>query len=162
MDDDLTDEQIEQLLANAAARLQQQDVSNDITKRNDCSTFNFPKLSVGKLEQPYISTKGHVSTVDGKRLLEEKQRRQADRTRKVEDPVTTKKMALEVSPHVRSTAWPILMKFIPKISLSGVRAPSWLPFCIMRVLILYHSYSEETPISCRSHAYVSRQVLTIT
>ncbi|KXL50185.1 MAG: hypothetical protein FE78DRAFT_245975 [Acidomyces sp. 'richmondensis'] len=97
MDDDLTDEQIEQLLANAAARLQQQDVSNDITKRNDCSTFNFPKLSVGKLEQPYISTKGHVSTVDGKRLLEEKQRRQADRTRKVEDPVTTKKMALEAT-----------------------------------------------------------------
>jgi len=161
MDDDLTDEQIEQLLAKATARLQQKDVSNQIAKTNGNPTFNFPKLSVGKLEQPYVSTKGHVFTVDGKRLLEEKQRRHADGIRKVEDPVAKKKMSLEVCLHRRSTPLLILMKFIPKISLSGVRAPSWLPFCIMRVLTQYHSYSEQHPPVIVFISYVIMQVLII-
>lgn len=99
-DEELTDEQIEQLLARATARLQEKAKQQQLTK-STTQTFTFPKLDAGQLEKPYVETKGDVATVDASRLLEEKQRKQANGIRKVEDPVTAKKAAAEVrSAHI--------------------------------------------------------------
>ncbi len=97
MDEDLSDGQIEKLLTRATARLQQKDNTQELATSHPKQHFNFPKLNTGKLEKPYISTKGDVATVDAKRLLEEKQRKQANMVRKVEDPMMVKKAAIEVS-----------------------------------------------------------------
>ncbi|KAK1819675.1 dTDP-fucopyranose mutase [Friedmanniomyces endolithicus] len=105
MDEDLSDTQIEELLARATARLQQRANTKELATSHPKQHFNFPKLNTGKLEKPYISTKGDVATVDAKRLLEEKQRKKANMVRKVEDPVTAKKAALEVKKATAGTQW---------------------------------------------------------
>ncbi|KAK0940594.1 dTDP-fucopyranose mutase [Friedmanniomyces endolithicus] len=105
MDEDLSDTQIEELLARATARLQQRANTKELATSHAKHHFTFPKLNPGKLEKPYISTKGDVATVDAKRLLEEKQRKKANTVRKVEDPVTAKKAALEVKKATAGTQW---------------------------------------------------------
>ena len=95
-DDSLTDEHIDELLARATARLREKANSKDILKNDEQQSYNFPKLQTGQLEKPYVSSNGNVATVDAPRLLEEKQRKQANGIRRVEEPVAAKKLALEV------------------------------------------------------------------
>ena len=64
MDEDLSDNQIEELLARATARLQQNGNTQELATSHPKHHFNFPKLNTGKLEKPYISTKGDVAIVD--------------------------------------------------------------------------------------------------
>lgn len=111
IDEDLTDEQIEQMLARATARLQQKSsiVQSDEGKYN----FNFPKLSTGQLERPYLRVKGDIVSADPKRLLAQEHRRQANGIRKVEDPVTSKKAAVEVSWQSNKRTLLVMMKTIP-------------------------------------------------
>lgn len=92
---DLSDEQIEALLARASARLQQR---SKITfeERDTSVSFSFPKLDTAKLDKPYISTGDGIAHIDSARLLEGKQRQQANSTREVEDSATAKQLALEV------------------------------------------------------------------
>ncbi|KAF2159820.1 hypothetical protein M409DRAFT_70725 [Zasmidium cellare ATCC 36951] len=103
-DEELTDEQIEQLLARATARLQEKAKQQQLTKSHT-QEFKFPKLDAGLLEKPYVETKGDVATVDASRLLEEKHRKQANGTRKVEDPVTAKKAAADKKKATAGTQW---------------------------------------------------------
>ncbi|TKA73495.1 hypothetical protein B0A55_05498 [Friedmanniomyces simplex] len=105
MDADLSDDQIEELLARATARLQRKQTPQQLAISNPTQTFNFPKLNAGKLEKPYITTKGDIVSVDAKRLLEEKERKGANGIRKVEDPVTAKKAALEAKKATAGTSW---------------------------------------------------------
>ena len=95
-EEDLTDEQIGQLLARAAARLKQKSQSKELVQADETLEYTFPKLQTGHLEKPYVTREGDVATPDASRLLEEKQRKQANEIRKVEDPVTAKKAAVEV------------------------------------------------------------------
>lgn len=95
-DEDPTDEQIEELLARASARLKENPTSKEVAKGNGTQMYNFPKLETGNLPKPYISNNTEVATVDAPRLLEQKQRNQANGIRKVEDPVHAKKAALAV------------------------------------------------------------------
>jgi hypothetical protein len=99
-EEDLTDEQVEQLLARATARLQQNAKERAITagRQEQGWSFNFPKLDVGKLEKPYLQTRGEVSSVDARKLLDDRDRKLGNGVRKVEDPVTVKKAMQEVSP----------------------------------------------------------------
>lgn len=96
VDDDLPDEQIEELLARATARLQAK--SKAVVKVNEEQSYTFPKLDTGKLEEPYVFSKGDVATVDAPRLLEQRHRKQANGIRRVEEPVAAKKLAIEVGP----------------------------------------------------------------
>ena len=93
-DGDLSDEQIDELLARATARLQAKagNGSTQLTQK-----FTFTKLNTGKLVKPYVTAKGDIASIDASRLLEEKHRTQANETRIVEDPAKVKKLALEVS-----------------------------------------------------------------
>lgn len=94
-EDEISDQQIEVLLARASERLKAKaNVKHTIDDGK--TSYTFPKLNAGKLEKPYVSTRGDVASVDASRLLEEKQRKQANGARKVEDPVAAKKEAIEV------------------------------------------------------------------
>ncbi|KAI7577390.1 hypothetical protein KC343_g21786, partial [Hortaea werneckii] len=91
-DGDLSDEHIDQLLARATERMQQ---AGAVVKGDEKNLYTFPKLNAGELEKPYIASKGTVTSVDSSRLLDDKDRKQANSIRKVEDPLTAKKAAVE-------------------------------------------------------------------
>ncbi|KAI7408299.1 hypothetical protein KC328_g61 [Hortaea werneckii] len=91
-DGDLSDDQIDQLLARATERMQQ---AGAAVKGDEKNPYTFPKLNAGELEKPYIASKGAVASVDSSRLLDDKDRKQANSIRKVEDPLTAKKAAIE-------------------------------------------------------------------
>jgi hypothetical protein len=114
-DDDLTDEQIEGLLARATARLKakNQSSSQDVLKLDGGESYTFPKLETGQLEKPYVSQKDGVASVDASRLVAEQQRKQANGVRKVQDPITAKKMAIEVSFTTFSNILLAMRKSIP-------------------------------------------------
>jgi hypothetical protein len=96
-DDDMTDEQIEQLLAAAAARLQEKSKKgSQLVKTPEEQRLTFPKLDTGNLEKPYVSMNGEIATLDASRLLQDRHRKLANGARKVEDPVVAKKAAQEV------------------------------------------------------------------
>lgn len=95
-DGDLTDEQIEQMLARATGRLKEKSQSTEQSKKNEIQRYNFPKLQTGTLDKPYVSSNGEVATLDSKRLLEERQRKGANGIRRVEEPVASKKAAQAV------------------------------------------------------------------
>lgn len=95
-EDEMSDEQMEELLAQATQRLREKEASQQLVKTDSKDTFTFPKLNAGQLEKPYTTTKNGVARVDSPRLLQEQDRKQANGTRKVEDPVAAKKLALEV------------------------------------------------------------------
>ncbi len=127
-DEDLTDEQIDQLLARATARLKDKSKadSQDVLKLAAEDTYTFPKLEPCKLEKPYVTQKDGLAAVDGPRLVEERQRKQATNgVRKVTDPVAVKRMAIEVS-HNPSIDVCCNEENLSHIILSGVRAPLWL------------------------------------
>jgi hypothetical protein len=99
-DEDLTDEQIDALLARATARLKAKSQSQDVATLDEAKeTYTFPKLQTGNIEKPYVSTTKHnVATADSARLVDEKQRKKADGIRRVEEPVQAKRLAKEVRP----------------------------------------------------------------
>lgn len=92
---DLTDEQVEQMLARATQRLKEKD-STELAKKDDSPRYTFPKLQTGTLEKPYVSSSGDVATLDSKRQRELKKSSSSRGIRKVEDPVASKKAAEEV------------------------------------------------------------------
>jgi len=154
MEGDLLDDQIEELLARATARLQQKATTQELATSRPKQHFNFPKLDTGKVEKPYISSKGDVATVDAKRLLEEKQRKQANTVRKVEDPVTAKKTALEVSSApISGTQAPCYEENFPNLHLE--RSPGAVLVSLSASLraIQYHSYSDTTALESASLLY---------
>lgn len=94
--EDMTDEQIEQELLAATARLQakSKDTQLQVAKQNESKGITIPKLNTGDLPLPYVSMDGHIATVDASRLVDERYRKLQVRT--VEDPVVAKKAAEEV------------------------------------------------------------------
>ncbi|KAM3417374.1 hypothetical protein BST61_g5624 [Cercospora zeina] len=102
-EDDLTDEQIEQELAAATARLRAQAKDTQLIQQTQSKGITFPKLVTGDLPKPYVSRNGHVATIDSTRLVEEKYRSQ--QIRKVEDPVVAKRIAEEKKKATAGSKW---------------------------------------------------------
>lgn len=96
-EDDLTDEQIEELLARATNRVQAKAASKP-TRANDISQERaVSKLNTGALKEPYILSKGDVTTFDAARLANtEKQPKKGNGIRVVQNPGAVKRMADEV------------------------------------------------------------------
>lgn len=129
---DLTDQQIEVLLARATARLAQK---SQVHHQEPGNSLSFPKLNTGTLETPYITTGGGVARVDSARLLASKQRQEADGARKVENPAAAKKLALEVCIPLPLVATLSMRKIFPIFLISsGVRAPFWCLSAFVRAL----------------------------
>ena len=127
-DEDLSEEQIEQLLKQAEDRLRQKALSKDV----NISGYTLPrsaKLNVSALPKPYVQITGDIARADSRRLPDEKQRKLANGgVRRVEDPLILKRKTFEVYQIPSNRSMP-MRKIIPIISLSGVGAPSWLPSC---------------------------------
>lgn len=101
--EDLTDEQMEEMLAQATARLREKEESK-MFQTEAPHKFTFPKMDAGALEKPYVVTKGNIAEADKARLIDQKHRQNDSLIRKVEDPVNAKKIAAEVrSQHDFST-----------------------------------------------------------
>lgn len=115
VDDDLTDEQMDELLARASARLKEQSKLKDLMKLDEKEAYTFPKLQTGKLEQPYVSNQGDVATVDAKRLVEGKDRKQSNGIRRVEEPVAAKKLAIEVCRRTTNIHIRAMRKIVPNL-----------------------------------------------
>ena len=99
-EEELSDEQMQEMLAQAARRRKENASSVAPVDKDDgvvkAGQFKFPKLNTGEMVQPYVSDAGDVATVDRSRLLGEQDRKLSNQIRKVEDPVAVKKKMLEV------------------------------------------------------------------
>lgn len=95
-DEDLTDDQIKQLLQQAELRLRKQ--STDLRAINK-PTQSLPKLDVGNITQPYIKANGGISRVDSSYLLDKHARDLADQPRKAKSNSVEKKKLAEVCDH---------------------------------------------------------------
>jgi len=93
--EDLTDEQMEEMLAQATTRLREKEEAK-MFQTEAPQKFTFPKMNAGALEKPYVVVKGHVAEADKSRLIDDKHRQTGSLIRKVEDPITAKKLAAEV------------------------------------------------------------------
>jgi len=102
--EDLTDEQMEEMLAQATTRLREKEESA-MFKTEAPQKYTFPKMNAGDLEKPYVVTKGHIAEADKARLIDEKYRQAGSLIRKVEDPVTARKLAEEKKKATAGTQW---------------------------------------------------------
>lgn len=102
--EDLTDEQMEEMLAQATTRLREKEEST-MFKTEAPQKYTFPKMNAGDLEKPYVVTKGHIAEADKARLIDEKYRQTGSLIRKVEDPVTARKLAEEKKKATAGTQW---------------------------------------------------------
>jgi len=102
--EDLTDEQMEEMLAQATTRLREKEESA-MFKTEAPQKYTFPKMNAGDLEKPYVVTKGHIAEADKARLIDEKYRQTGSLIRKVEDPVTARKLAEEKKKATAGTQW---------------------------------------------------------
>jgi hypothetical protein len=127
--EDLTDEQMEEMLAQATTRLREREGAK-MFQTEAPQKFTFPKMDAGAIEKPYVVVKGHVAEADKSRLIDEKHRQAGSLIRKVEDPVTAKKLAAEVrlsiSPLHHTTSMRKISQFFPRAE-SGHRFGVLLP-----------------------------------
>lgn len=113
-EEDLSDEQIHELLARASARLKSKSVSAINSKSSELQKYTLPKLDAGELESGYVSTQGDLAVMDGSRLVDSKLRKQANGVRKVEDPIMSRKDAEEVgAANFLTFAFAIMRKIQP-------------------------------------------------
>lgn len=137
-EEDLSDEQMQEMLAQAAKRRQENAsvaLADDEAKSN---RFNFPKLNTGEMVQPYVSNKGDVAKVDSSRLLAQQDRKLSNQIRKVEDPVAVKKQMLEVRTLI--TLHPPFTPLAyeenyPNFFLTRSRGTVLVPFCTTEVFL---------------------------
>lgn len=94
--EDLTDEQIEQLLRQAEERARNPS-STALIPKHESHYVRAKKTAIVGLPKPYIESNGEVAHADPRRLVEESTRTMANGIRKVEDPLITKKNKLDVS-----------------------------------------------------------------
>lgn len=123
LNDELSAEEIDQLLAQATTRLEAKAAT---TRKDASSKFNIPRLDAGKdNEVSRISREGAIVKVKGG-----PQRKEHSAIRKVEDPIAIKAMAQEVSCLYNCLS--LRMKISQIFFLSRARVPFWLPFCKLR------------------------------
>ncbi|KAI5197823.1 rRNA-processing protein FCF2 [Aureobasidium subglaciale] len=105
-EEELSDEQMQEMLAQAAQRRKQNASVALFDKGDDkANQFNLPKLNTGEMVQPYVSNAGDIATVDRSRLLAEQDRKLSNQIRKVEDPVAIKKKTLESKKATAGEQW---------------------------------------------------------
>ncbi|KAH0292088.1 Fcf2-domain-containing protein [Aureobasidium namibiae CBS 147.97] len=106
-EEELSDEQMQEMLAQAARRRQEKAsvALFDKDDKDKANQFDFPKLNTGEMVQPYVSSAGDVATVDRSRLLAEQDRKLSNQIRKVEDPVAIKKKTIESKKATAGEQW---------------------------------------------------------
>lgn len=96
-EEDMTDEQMQELLNQATVRLKERQGLK--FQAEEPTRYTFPKLDAGNMDKAYVTKKGEVAEADKARLLEEKDRQPGQGIRKMEDPIAAKKLVAEVRIH---------------------------------------------------------------
>lgn len=91
-DEELTDEQVRQLLTEASERIRAKSSPPTTTH----VPFKLPKLNPGHVADTYSTTQGAITKLDSSKLLGKKELVLANGVKKIEDPVQLKKQKAEV------------------------------------------------------------------
>lgn len=139
-DEDLSDEQIRELLNEAAVRMRAKAATAPPVSKSD-APFRLPKLQPGHIADTYEKTDGNITRLDHSKLVDKKQQALANGIKKIEDPLQIKKQKQEVrSSHTPCIRMPVMIS-IPNLLAEQTRAPSWLPSCTTEAPLV-HSYTE--------------------
>lgn len=161
--EDLTDEQMEGMLAQATTRLREKEESK-MFQAEAPQKFIFPKMDAGTLEKPHVVTKGHIAEADKSRLIDDKHRQSGSLIRKVEDPVTVQKLAAEVRSHQPPlTLHHVYEEDIPIFPSSRVGAPFWCPSAKLRVhlfIVTLRHFHHTALLDTQHHACTSTNFVT--
>ncbi|KAJ4302841.1 dTDP-fucopyranose mutase [Kalmusia sp. IMI 367209] len=90
-DEELTDEQVRQLLSEASERMH---AKTSPSTRD--APFKLPKLNPGHIANTYSKTQGAITKLDSSKLLSKKELSLANAVKKIEDPVQLKKQKKRV------------------------------------------------------------------
>jgi hypothetical protein len=117
-DEELSDEQIRELLDGAAQRMR----AKQPVSRPD-APFKLPKLNPGHISDTYEKTEGNITRLDHSKLIDKKQQALANGIKKIEDPIALKRQRKEVrannSPPVTACD-DIYPKFFPEADSGSV------------------------------------------
>jgi hypothetical protein len=93
-DEDMTDEQVRELLNEAATRMRAK-AADKPTATPDVP-FKLPRLKPGHLADTYETTDGNITRLDHSKLVDQKQQALANGIKKIDDPLAIKKQKIEV------------------------------------------------------------------
>jgi len=96
VEEDLTDEQMQALLDQAADRLRQGTSLQTFEDDDEEKQYKFPRLDVGEITQSYVRPHKGVVQMEKVDRHYENQRKSSNQIRKVEDPVAVRQRAAEV------------------------------------------------------------------
>jgi hypothetical protein len=88
-DEDLTDEQIRELLNDAAVRMRAKAAGQRVPAPN--VPFKLPKLTPGHIADTYEETAGNITRLNHSKLIDKEQQALANGIKKIEDPLRVKK-----------------------------------------------------------------------
>lgn len=86
-DDDLSEEQMRELLSEAAMRMQAKAAAKPVTN----APFKLPKLAPGHIAETYETVEGNITRLDQSKLIDKKQQALANGIKKIDDPLQIKK-----------------------------------------------------------------------
>jgi hypothetical protein len=128
-DEELTDEQVRELLQDASRRMRESRAAGRPTSTSDVP-FKLPKLNPGHVADTYTKTKGNITRLDSSKLVNKRDQVLANGVKKIEDPIAIKRQRQEVCKCVKyiSTGILPLMITIPIFS-EQTLVPFWVPSC---------------------------------
>jgi hypothetical protein len=88
-DEDMSDEQVRELLSEAAARMRAK-AAGKSTATSDVP-FKLPRLKPGHLADTYEKTDGNITRLDHSKLVDPQQQALANGIKKIDDPLAVKK-----------------------------------------------------------------------
>lgn len=138
-DEDLSEEQIQELLDEAAQRMRAKAAPASASD----APFKLPKLTPGHIAESYEKTDGNITRLDQSKLIDKKQQALANGGfKKIEDPLQIKRQRKEVRTFLHiALDFPPMMISIPIFFTEQIRAPSWVPSCKSEGFLV-HSYTE--------------------
>ncbi len=93
-DEELSDQQIKELLNEAAERMRANTAGQSVTVPD--TPFKLPKLRPGHIADTYEKTEGNIARLDHSKLIDKKQLALANGIKKIDDPIADKRRRKEV------------------------------------------------------------------
>ena len=93
-DEELSDEQIRELLNEAEQRMRAKAVGQAVSTSN--APFRLPKLMPGHVADTHERTQGNITRLDHAKLIDKKQVQLANGIKKIDDPLQDKRQRAEV------------------------------------------------------------------
>ncbi|EUC32001.1 hypothetical protein COCVIDRAFT_106803 [Bipolaris victoriae FI3] len=101
-DEDLSDEQIRELLNEAAERMRAKAAQPAARAE---APFKLPKLTPGHIADTYEKTHGNITRLDHSKLVDKNQKALANGIKKIEDPLQIKKQKQEEKKATAGSQW---------------------------------------------------------